>query len=508
MSAIRAIAYVRQSAAKPGEMEDTSLSFDVQEERIRRWCGERGWPVVEVVRDYDLSGEDPDRPGIQQLLAAAGRGDADTIVVYKMSRFSRDSHFQEEVYRKLRARKVSVVSVTETGIDKSLNRMILGAVNQHYQEELRDWLLDVHESRARRGLHHGKAPLGYRPVKEGQRTVRYRHDEDEAALVRRVYRLRASGMGVDRIADEVNRSGFRTAKGGLYDYVGIKYLLTNPVYAGLRRRKGEIIGAMDQAHMPPIIDRLLWDQVQRTFRPGERQGRKVERSSWLEGLVRHACGRSMWLTFRAGQPRFACPLRQKATAASRRACPHAASSRIAAYALEHAARMCLAADLSSRFQTANEVIDARGRVLGESSVINERELLARQREKVRFKMAKSEEFVYEGLRDNAWLRERTIEHLEELRQIDERIASLAAIPDAAAIAPYVDALNSVADAVPLMSDDALRDLLSAVGHLRIADGIAQVVYVAPYTLVIPNPARVRFAFKGNHRDAWTFELVS
>jgi hypothetical protein len=170
--------------------------------------------------------------------------------------------------------------------------------------------------------------------------------------------------------------------------------------------------------------------------------------------------------------------------------------------------MCLTADLSARFQTANEVIDARGRVLGEPSVISEREVLARQQEKVRYKMKKSEEFVYEGLRDNAWLRERTIEHLEELRQIDERIASLAAIPDAAAIAPYVDALNSIADAVPLMSDDALHGLLSAVGHLRIADGIAQVVYVAPYHLVIPNPARVRFAFRGNHRDAWTFELVS
>jgi len=70
----RAMIYARQSMARLGETEQTSLSLDAQVARCTEYAAKSGWEIVHIERDHDLKGADPQRPGIATLLELVDRG--------------------------------------------------------------------------------------------------------------------------------------------------------------------------------------------------------------------------------------------------------------------------------------------------------------------------------------------------------------------------------------------------------------------------------------------------
>jgi len=115
----------------------------------------------------------------------------------------------------------------------------------------------------------GNVPLGYQA--DG-RTLKI--DDGEAETIRKLYELyrahttirevkyRAEGLGLRSRRRE--RSGGRVSGGGSFDRGHIHHILSNPIYAGHIRHKGQVY----EGQHPAIIEPESWDGVQRLLETG------------------------------------------------------------------------------------------------------------------------------------------------------------------------------------------------------------------------------------------------
>jgi len=87
----RAVLYIRVSTASKSRHGD-KLVYDqdpaLQEAPLRDLIAQRGWSLVNVYSDR-ASGARESRPGLNQLLADARRGQLDVVVVWRFDRFAR-----------------------------------------------------------------------------------------------------------------------------------------------------------------------------------------------------------------------------------------------------------------------------------------------------------------------------------------------------------------------------------------------------------------------------------
>ena len=280
-----AVGYVRQSMARSGETEDTSLSLDAQESAIRAYAARQGWTVTKVLRDHDLKGYDPTRPGIEQLLNAVG---PDTVaVVFMLSRLARDNIMQETIYRQIKARGGSLVSVSEPHAEDFLIRGIMGVINEHHRQELGNTVANIIRERVRRGEHVGQAPYGYRSV-DGMLVV----EPEEAEIMGRIFMEAAKGTPMYALEQRLTEDGI-TRKGVAFDRRTIQRALRNATYAGGLRYKGESIWPPEgERWHEPLVSRQLWDQVQAWLeKRTARSPRTSHTTNPLAGLVYHECGK-------------------------------------------------------------------------------------------------------------------------------------------------------------------------------------------------------------------------
>ena len=87
----RAVIYLRVSTSSRSKHGD-KLTYDqdpaMQEAPLRDLIAQRGWSLVNVYSDR-ASGARESRPGLNQLLADARRGQLDVVVVWRFDRFAR-----------------------------------------------------------------------------------------------------------------------------------------------------------------------------------------------------------------------------------------------------------------------------------------------------------------------------------------------------------------------------------------------------------------------------------
>lgn len=86
--------------------------FKSQRHAVEQWLHERDL-LASVYTDEGLSGNSLDRPGFQQLLSDCKAGLVDTVVCYKLDRFSRDASAAIRLILELDALGVAFVSVTQ-----------------------------------------------------------------------------------------------------------------------------------------------------------------------------------------------------------------------------------------------------------------------------------------------------------------------------------------------------------------------------------------------------------
>lgn len=278
---------------------DDSNSIQNQKAMLMQYAAEQGWELYNIYSDDDYTGSDRRRPEFNRLLKDAEARKFDIILCKTQSRFTRELELVEKYIHGLfpiwGIRFVSIVDNADTankGNKKS--RQINGLVNEWYLEDMSDNIRSVLTSRRQNGFHIGAFALyGYKkdPDQKGHLII----DEEAAAVVREVFTLFSQGYGKTAIARLLNDRGipnpteYKRLKGlryqqpkaknsTLWKYFAISDMLTNEIYIGnMVQGKYASVSYKTKQNKPrpkekwyrvegthePIIDRALWDRVQR-----------------------------------------------------------------------------------------------------------------------------------------------------------------------------------------------------------------------------------------------------
>ena len=116
----RAALYLRASSRKKtrvGDAEEYQQRPEIQEERLRQLCQQRGWQVVAVYCDR-ASGRKETRPELTRLMQEARRGLFDVVVVVAFDRFARSVKHLVTALDEFRTLGIDFVSLREA-IDTS-----------------------------------------------------------------------------------------------------------------------------------------------------------------------------------------------------------------------------------------------------------------------------------------------------------------------------------------------------------------------------------------------------
>lgn len=222
----RACVYTRVSTDAQGEDGKVSLP---EQERMAKACIEsKGWQYVCTYEDNGYSGRTTDRPALQQMLSDIVNGKVDAIVIYKLDRLSRTQKDTLSIIEEyLIKNEVDLISLNET-LDTSSpwGRAMIGVLSSFNQLESENIALRTAMGRyatARDGGYAGgKPPLGYKAINGSLIIV-----PKEAEIVRLIFSLRAKGMTLIGIADELNKLGYRTKKGNQFKHSAIQTVLNN-----------------------------------------------------------------------------------------------------------------------------------------------------------------------------------------------------------------------------------------------------------------------------------------
>lgn len=88
---------------------------------------------------------------------------------------------------------------------------------------------------------------------------RFEHDPATAPIVRRIFEEYAAGKPAKDIYTALNNEGYRTSRGNLFNKNSLRRILENEKYVGVY----EFADIRDEHGIPPIVDRELFDKVQK-----------------------------------------------------------------------------------------------------------------------------------------------------------------------------------------------------------------------------------------------------
>jgi DNA invertase Pin-like site-specific DNA recombinase len=209
-----AVIYCRVSNVSADRDNNTGL--EQQEAANRTYCEERGYTVLEVVRET-ASGATLERPGVWRAIDAIRCGKADRLVVYALDRLSRDQTHQAVLIHSAEEKYGGKVESTREDYDNTPTGALLRSIAGHVAEMER---INVVARMSRGKLARAKKDklmpasnptYGYRWADDavGQRTS-FEVDETTADVVRRVFALYLSGLSIRAVAKALNADGVPT----------------------------------------------------------------------------------------------------------------------------------------------------------------------------------------------------------------------------------------------------------------------------------------------------------
>ncbi|MEJ5171234.1 MAG: recombinase family protein, partial [Fimbriimonadales bacterium] len=335
---VRCAIYTRKSTDEGLDQDFNSL--DAQRESAEAYIlshKHEGWVCLpERYDDGGFTGGNMERPALKRLLTDIEAGEIDCVVVYKVDRLSRSLLDFARIMETFEKHGVSFVSVTQQfNTTNSMGRLtmnILLSFAQFEREIIGERIRDKIAATRRKGKWTGGRPiLGYDVDRSGGRP-RLVVNAQEAARVREIFRLYLSLGSLLLVVEELARRGWhnkvwKTRRGELkggrpFDKASLHALLTNPLYIGKIKYKGELHPGQHE----PIVDAALFQQVQATLRRNGHSGGTWVRNKFgalLKGLLHcAACGRAMTHTFTCkGKRRYRYYTCTRAIQNGRKACP-------------------------------------------------------------------------------------------------------------------------------------------------------------------------------------------
>ena len=228
---------------------DESVSIENQYEMLSRFVMLNGWMEVRTYKDDGYSGGNFQRPGFQRMLEDASAGVINLILVKDLSRLGRDfvevGRYTDVIIPSLGCRFVSVLDCLDSEGDSTDMLHFRSLMNDYHLKDLSSKIKSVLRAKMCDGQYLAAyAPYGYRKSDDDKHKLVI--DEESAAVVKRIYELRSSGMAYGKIAAAFNTEGVLSPRWYWAIHYGngscrfskhwtattVKNILNDPVYTG------------------------------------------------------------------------------------------------------------------------------------------------------------------------------------------------------------------------------------------------------------------------------------
>lgn len=193
----KAFAYLRVS----GRSQIEGDGFTRQLTAIKKYAAANDIKLVRVFREEGVSGctDWESRPAFSEMMGILLSNGVRTVLVERLDRVARDLLVQESVIGDFQRKSLKLISVSEPDLlsddpSRVLMRQMLGAFFQYEKTLLVAKLRGARQRiRVNTGRCEGRKPYGSKP--------------GEAAIIEQMKQFRQRGLGVDKIAGELNTAG-------------------------------------------------------------------------------------------------------------------------------------------------------------------------------------------------------------------------------------------------------------------------------------------------------------
>ena len=225
---LKVAAYARVSTGKETMLHSLSAQVSYYSEMIQ---SHNGWIYCGVYTDEALTGTKEKRESFQRLLEDCRQGKIDLIITKSISRFARNTVVLLETVRELKRMNIDVYfeeqNIHTISAEGELMLTILASYAQEESLSVSENMKWRVRNNFEQGIPWNGTVLGYR-IENG----RYVVVEDEARIVRLIYKLYLLGLGYKAISDELNDRGLKTRNGNEWTHASVLWVLHNYSYTG------------------------------------------------------------------------------------------------------------------------------------------------------------------------------------------------------------------------------------------------------------------------------------
>lgn len=253
MAYMTAVIYARYSSSNQREE-----SIEGQLRECRAFAERNGYTVIRSYEDRAFSATTDKRPAFQQMIQDSKKKLFDTVLVWKVDRFSRD-RADSVVYKfALKQNGVRVISATENFSDDPMGKLMEGIMESFaafYSEELAEKIIRGMTENALKGVWNGGVlPVGYK-IDESRH---YIPDAATAPHVLHAFKMYAEGSTIKELKDYLDSKGVTNTKGQPMTYNSLQHMLHNRRYIGEYSYKAVVV----PNGIPAIVPQDLFDRVQ------------------------------------------------------------------------------------------------------------------------------------------------------------------------------------------------------------------------------------------------------
>lgn len=186
------------------QSDEESNSIKNQKQILQDYCKKNGYHNTRFFVDDGVSGTTFDRPGFKEMEALAEEGKIGTIIVKDLSRFGREQtemgRLTQIVYPSLGITFIAIQEHVNTSTGEGVEIMPFHTIfNEWYAAQTSKKIRQVWKTKSEHNMRVShRIPFGY--VRDKDDKEKWLIDEEAAKVVRHIFELYLSGMGIERIA--------------------------------------------------------------------------------------------------------------------------------------------------------------------------------------------------------------------------------------------------------------------------------------------------------------------
>ncbi len=226
----RAILYARVST---DEQARSGYSLAQQIEALRAYAAQEGYEVLEEVQDVGQSGASLERPGMDRVRDLVAAGDVSVVLAQDRDRIAREPAYHYLLRREFEEHGTALRALNDRGDDSPEGQLTDGILDQLAKYERakiaeRSRRGKLRKAREGKTMRTATPPYGFRYDEAGDALI---VSSPEMAVVERVFRMAAEGLGTWKIQVRLHAAGVLSPMGGsVWDIMVIKRLVLNDLY--------------------------------------------------------------------------------------------------------------------------------------------------------------------------------------------------------------------------------------------------------------------------------------